>query len=349
MTSASRPPAARLTASRPLMSVHRRSLLTAALATSALAWGGCSRSSSSDAAAPGGADPVDAADGYPRTIDTADGPLTLTQQASAVACLSSDVADVMLALVGPERMQVVPRTCTQPFHSVHAEAARTVEHVIEVTGVSDPEQILGFAPDLVMLTTRHERESDARAQLGEAGVPMLSITNDWDSPEVFAENVTLLGEVLGAEDAATALVADHRRRWDAVAEPVADRPDSERPVVGMIRTLGDNLWMTGPGTIGDTAVTAAGARTLAGELGLDKGIKLDVEQLVKVDPDGLVLIDTTGQGKDQYADLLALPGVAELTAVREDHLVVVTSGELASGTGGIIALEKIAAALPEWQ
>ncbi|OYN85314.1 ABC transporter substrate-binding protein [Parenemella sanctibonifatiensis] len=325
----------------------RRRVLWLASGAGALALTGCTSAPVEDADAAG--DPALAGGGYPRTIATEDGPVTLSEPVQAVAALSPDVADVMLALVGPERMVAVPETTTKPQHSLHADLAGQVPHVVATQGVGDPEQILGYGPDLVMLTTRHDREADARAQLAQAGVPLLSITNDWDSPEVFAANVTLIGEVLGAEAEAAALVEDHRSRWQAVLAEVPDQPAEQRPVVGMIRTLGQNLWLTGPGTIGHTAIIAAGARPLVEELGLDSGVRMEVEHLVNADPDGLVLVDTTGRGRDQYAEMLASPGIAELSAVRADHIAVVTSGELASGTGGIEAFETIAAAVKGWK
>lgn len=300
-------------------------------------------------AAESGSDSVTGGADYPRTVTTDGGPVTIKSEVAALVALSSDIADVALALVEPSRLAAVPRTTTQPAHSHFATQAQQVPHIVEVQGVGDPEKVLSYGPDLVALTTRHERESDARAQLEHAGVPMVAITNSWDTPEVFVENVRLLGTVLGAEDVAAELIADHQRRWQAVVTAAPTTPTPEQPVVGIVRTIADNLYVTGPGSIGAAVLQAVGVRNLADEAGLSKTSRLEVEPLVKARPDVLVLVDSTGTGRQQYAQWLASPGVAQLPAVRDDKLIMITSGDLASGTGGIVALEKIAAALEGWR
>ena len=324
---------------------RRAALGVLTTATVAPLLGACSTTSTAGA----GAAPEKDSAGYPRTITTDAGPITIESEVASLVALSSDIADVALALIEPSRLAAVPRTTTEPAHSHFASEARQVPHIVEVQGVGDPEKVLSYAPDLVALTTRHERESDARAQLEHAGVPMVAITNSWDTPEVFAGNVRLLGAALGAETAAAELVVDHRRRWDAVAKAAPSTPAERQPVVGIVRTIADNLYVTGPGSIGAAVLQAAGVRNLAERAGLAKTSRLEVEPLVKARPDVLALVDSTGTGRKQYAQWLASPGVAQLPAVRDDKLIMISSGDIASGTGGIVALEKIATALDGWR
>lgn len=280
---------------------------------------------------------------YPRTVTLGHAQVTLASPAERVVALSPDVADVAMALVGTKHLAAVPELNKRPEQSVHAAVAQQVPQTIATTGSIDPEKVLAFRPDLVLLTTRHGAEQDALKQLTAAGIAVLAVDNNWDSPEVYTSNVDAIARALGAEDKGRALMDDYRARYARVTDRVTGV--QPRPTAATLRILGPNTWINGPTTIGYRILSDAGATNMADILGLASSTKLDNEQLVKVNPQWLVVVDSNGQGRQQYQALLNNPGLASVDAIAQDHICVITSADLASGTGGITALEKTAQCL----
>lgn len=280
---------------------------------------------------------------WPRTVALDERTVTIPAAPKRIVALSPDVADVVMALTGSERLTAVPELTKRAEHSVNATTAAQVPNFLGTDAGKDPEKLIALNPDLIMLTTRHEAESDALKQLKNAGVPVLAVTNDWDTPERWAANVKAIAQALGEEAKGDKLVTDYQARWAKAAESAAKH--TNKPTIAMIRILGPNTWLNGPGTIGHTVLGAAGGASASDKLGLKAGAKLDVEQLVKVDPDWIVVVDSSGKGTEQYKSILTNPALASVKAIGANHVVVVTSADLSSGTGGIGAFEKLTAAL----
>lgn len=292
----------------------------------------------------GTADPTggSSAGEWPRTIDFDGGSVTLPAPPQRVVALSSDVADVALQLVGPERIAAVPKLNKNPSQSTQAEVAAQVKgELVSATG-ADPEAVLNFDPDLVLVTTRHDAESDAFAILEQAGVPILAITNTWADPEMYTENIRLIGRALGSEARGEELITDYQRRWQAVADAPAGVGDDQRPLAGQLRVLGDSIYLSGPGSINHAVLGAAGARQVSDVLGMEKSQPATTEQLISAAPSHLVVLDSTGKGRSQYDTLFDSPGMAVVPAVAEDQILVLPSAAMSSGSGGIAALEAIA-------
>lgn len=280
---------------------------------------------------------------YPRTVTLGASTVTITKRVERLVALSPDVADVAMMLLGTERIAAVPELNKRPEQSVNATTAARIPQTIATTGSIDPEKVLALNPDLVMLTTRHGAEQDALRQLTAAGVPVLAVENDWDSPEAYARNVTAIAQAMGVEDKGKAQLDAYHARYAKVTEAV--KAASSKPVTATLRVLGPNTWINGPTTIGYRVLNDAAATNVADQLGLKSSTKLDNEQLVKTNPAWLVVVDSNGQGRKQYDALLTNPGLASVEAIQKDHICVITSADIASGTGGIRALELIAKCL----
>lgn len=300
----------------------------------------CSPSAGHEDASAGG---VPEPEGWPRTVAHAHGEIALDAAPERVVALSSDAADAALQLAGPERLAAVPDLNRDPHQSLQHEAAAQVEGVIDTAAEADAESVLAYEPDLVVVTERHDAESLALGQLEQAGVPVLPIANTWDSPELYVENLRLIGEALGTEERAEELAGDYERRWEDVEARVADLPEDERPRTALLRIIAGQVFYSGPGAISQPVLSAAGASHAAEEIGLERSQPASVEQLSASAPDRIVLLDSTGAGEAQFAELLDSPGIGAVPAVAEEQILILTAAQLSSGSGGIEALEEIAA------
>lgn len=158
------------------------------------------------AATPPSAEP--AGGGFPRTVEADGEQVTITAEPQRVIALSTDVGEVALQLIGPDRVIAAPEYLQNEHTSAVPALARQVANPLASSVGADPEQFLALDPDLVLLTTRHDTEQDALALLQQAGVPSVGIRNDWADFATYRSNVELLGTALGAEDRAAELISE---------------------------------------------------------------------------------------------------------------------------------------------
>lgn len=295
-------------------------------------------------AAPGPVEPAAGTGAYPRTVDVGGEQVTIAAEPQRVIALSTDVGEVALQLIGPDRVIAAPEYLQNESTSSVPELARQVANPLQSSIGADPEQFLALDPDLVLLTTLHDTEQDALELLQQAGIPTVGFTNSWSDFETYRRNVELLGTALGAERRATNLIAEHEERVSAVTEALAPLPADGRPVIAILRLFDSgSVFVPSPSTISYAAVEAAGGTNVADVLGLTDSGKVSIEQLVAGAPSHIVVLDSTGEGRARFAEILGHPGMAAVPAIAEDNVLVIPAGEVSSGTGGVAAVETIAA------
>ncbi|GAA2184802.1 ABC transporter substrate-binding protein [Brooklawnia cerclae] len=326
----------------PSRKPHPARLLAGLLiAPLALALGACSGSSAATDEA--SASQASSAESWPRTIEFDGGSVTLDEAPQRIVALSSDVADVAMQLVDASRIAAVPDINRSADQSLQYETAATIEGSLASGANAEVEEVLAFDPDLVLVTTRHDAETDAFDQMEQAGVPVLAITNGWDSPETFQQNVAVIGRALGAEDEAAAVSQAYGERWQKVTDALAGVPDDDQPSTAMLRIIAGSIYYCGPGSINQAVLSAAGASLASETIGLTSSQRAEVEQVVESAPERIVLLDSTGRGRSQYDELLSNPGLQAVPAVADDQVLLVSAAAMSSGSGGIDALEQIAA------
>ncbi|MER6527365.1 ABC transporter substrate-binding protein [Streptomyces sp. NPDC001508] len=259
-----------------------------------------------------------------------------------IAALSSDAADTLVQLVGPERLVVVPESTTSKTWGNHPDLMAKVPHTISSVAHIDPEQVLSYKPDLVVLTARHASEKETRDALGHGGVKVVVIENNWATFDEIAGNVRTLGRAVGARQRANDIVADFRARVAAVTDAVGKV--TQRPSVLVMTSLGPQKpYILGSDSISSAIVQAAGANLAVDEAGIDNGMSADPELVVRTDPDAIVLLNT-GQGMNDYRPLLDNKAVAGLKAVEDGRVLLVNATDASATAGVHVAkgLEQIA-------
>lgn len=285
-----------------------------------------------------------AGDRFPRTVEVDGEQVTIAAEPQRVIALSTDVGEVALQLIGPDRVIAAPEYLQNPQTSAVPELARQVANPLASSVGADPEQFLSLDPDLVLLTTLHDTEQDALALLQQAGVPTVGIRDSWADFDSYRRNVDLLGTALGAEDRAEELITQFDERIGTVTGALADLPDTDRPVTAVLRLFDSgSLFVPSRSTISHAVVEAAGGTNAADVLGLTDSGKVTIEQLIKAAPSHIVILDSTGQGRDRFAEILGHPGMAAVPAIAQDNVLVLPAGQVSSGTGGVAAVESIAA------
>lgn len=289
-----------------------------------------------EAAAPAG-------DGFPRTVRTDLGEVTVAARPMRIVAASTNAAEIALALAGPDRVAAVPDYNLEDRHSPYAAEARQVEATVAGIG-SDPEQLLALDPDLVLITLAHGSEVDALELLQQAGVPTVALSRHPEDLDDVVEDVTLIGAALGEEEAAAEHVADIRERVDAVRAAVAGAPAGDPPRVAFISLWTDTgPYVAGPGTLNHDLLEIAGARNAMEDIGFTESGYLDPEQLAAAAPTHIVTRDAAGLGLAEVSGgFFDGAGLSGVPAIAEDRILVLPPGAFAASTAGVEGLEAMA-------
>ena len=144
--------------------------------------------------------------------------VTLDAPPQRIASVSLGADEILLPLVGPERLLGVSYMAANPAISNVADA---LEGVARTDLIGDPELLISLDADLVILTAYNNPA--ALDQLLDTDVPVFALA-DFNTLDDIRANIRLLGEVTGAEIRAEALIAQMDARLDAVARAVEGRP-----------------------------------------------------------------------------------------------------------------------------
>lgn len=285
------------------------------------------------------------ASGFPRTVQVAGSPateVTIPAEPGRIAALSPDVAEAAIELVGAQRVIAIPASAATAALSNYPEQAATVATKLPPGTDPDPEQVIALDPDLILVTTRHGGEQDAQAVLAQAGIPMIAIGNSWGTIDAIKQNLTTLGQALGAEAKASEVIAAIDQRVSDVAAKIGSV--TARPSVAILSNQTSRPFLNASTVLTSELVKRAGGDLVADRIGLRTTGPVSAEQLVNADPDAILLVDVTGRGRDSFASILDNPAVADLAAVKNGKVEVVPARLCYAVGGGHVAegLETIA-------
>jgi iron complex transport system substrate-binding protein len=273
----------------------------------------------------GAAAPNAGATGFPLTITQSDGVrLTIEAPPQRIVSLASHATEVICALGAGDRLAAVDRFENCPAGSRAKPEVDSFQPNLEA--------IVGFRPDLVYVFSNQGGVVEA---LRRAGVPVLFLQVPATLQGVF-ENIALIGAVTGRAGAADALIADMRRRVDAVKARLASLERGPR----FFHELDSTLYTVRNDTfIGELYVLLKGQNIAADAQTAYP--QLSSETVIARDPEVIVLADEAA-----VDDVRGRAGWSVISAVRQGRVCRV-DGALLSRPGPRIVdgLEALARCL----
>lgn len=222
------------------------------------------------------------------------------------------LASLILLLGGPSSlMAVAPEVLDNPWlQRLWPELSDLPTPFSRPAGVN-PESLLQLRPELVALWHNH---TPLGRRLESLGIPVVYF--NYGTPAELQQAALLLGRLLGdaAYARAEAFVADYQRQLDRVAAALADLPAAGRPGVyyasiGLLHTEGSDSMV-------DAWVRLAGGRNLAAAAGLQRDVRIHLEDLLAWNPD-IIITQTAALQQSLLADG-RLQGIK---AVREGRVI----------------------------
>ncbi|MEU4386907.1 putative F420-0 ABC transporter substrate-binding protein [Promicromonospora sp. NPDC023805] len=316
--------------------------LPALAAVAALALAACSPTASGETAAEGATTP--SSGGFPVTLDNCGFETVVDAPPERVVTIKSSTTEMLLALGLGDRI-VGSAFLDGPV----PDSLKSVPAVEEPFAAEAPgsEATLELEPDLVYagwesnLTAETAGDRATLAQLGVATyVSPAACKEDGYMPDpltfdtVFDE-ITEVGSLFDAEDAATQLVEEQRTALDAIV------PD-DRGLTALWWSSGDDTPYVGAG-IGapQMIMDAAGLTNVSSDVH-DTWTSLGWENVVEADPDVLVLVDAAWNPADAKIETLeSNPATREMTAVKEGRYVVVPFPATEAGVRNVDAVASV--------
>jgi iron complex transport system substrate-binding protein len=226
-------------------------------------------------------------------------------QPRRIVSLNMCTDQLLLDLVPEER--IVGVSYLGADKSLSAEARRLAKFK-PLQGTA--EEVLALQPDLVIAGEYTTSATvDLLRRLGQ-NVLIVPMAIDFDG---MRKSVRQIAEAVGEVERGERVLADFDERLSAARSTVPSRPTAIAYQVGSL--------VSGPESLLDAALTAAGYRNLAREISLGAGSRLPLEQLVATPPDLIVLANAADDFRTVLADNLRHPALRALMGKRRSvHL-----------------------------
>lgn len=279
--------------------------------------------------------------GFPRTIDVpagADQPattLTLETEPTRIAALTYETGELVANLGAMDRLVLVQQALTSPVLSGHAQAMGEVAHHAATEGSIDAEAVIAADPDLVLISARRGLEEGVAQVLDGAGIPVLVLPNHWATLEDLTDNIDLVGEALGLEQAAADLAGELSK---GLHSPPGGSGDTGAPRVLVLSNQAGQPFVTAGAAFPLEVLRVAGGRDAGERLDLTRSGPISAEQVLSSDPDGILLVDMNGSGDRVFEPLLTNAAVAELPAVSAERVHLI-EGRKVQAMGFTAAIE----------
>ncbi len=255
------------------------------------------------------------ADAAPHTIiDDAGRSVAIDRPATRIMALTPGHTEILFALGAEDRIVAVDQWSDFP------QAAKAKPRIAPLN--PNLEQIVRFNPDLI-LSTRGGAE------------PLLPLERHGIKVIIFAprtlddlyRNILLIGRIVDAEARAEALVRAMRQRVTTVVAKVRGAP---RPTLFIELDGSDpgRPFTAGPGSFIDVLVQLAGGVNVAAH-SRTAWPQFSLEELVRADPDVIILADPLAPANPQASELAARrPGWSRLRAVRLGAVATIDSSPI---------------------
>ncbi|MFD3258244.1 ABC transporter substrate-binding protein [Paenibacillus lentus] len=259
---------------------------------------------------------------YPLTLPMDGTDVTIPNRPVRIAALSLDAAEAVLELADPARVAVLTRSAADS--DLAFNAGKVSGDIVQIAGATslDPEKIMSYNSDLLIMTKGHEKEKEASQMLEQAGIPLISL-DVWDTFAKMEANYRILGQALDEENSAEQIIHEINHKLESVRQAVAGK---SQPTVLVISPVGPG---TGPFLIGSSNISyeivkQAGGNHLADALSLTRATKATMETIIKADPEYIILLQWK-QGDDaDLQELTEAAGWSALTAVQNDQVHTLT-------------------------
>jgi len=180
---------------------------------------------------------------------------------------------------------------------------------------TDPERVLALDPDIMLVSSYGRADYTSLAR--SSGVPVYRMQTSFQTLAQVEETIRLTGYLTGNDESAEKEAA---RFHTAIENAQALRPpNAPKP---RILGLGGSGYSYGTETLFNDIVRTLGGINVGAENGLTGYDELNLEQVIRWNPEWIIAEADHGKEKEVVAQLMADPAIALTQAAHNGHIVV---------------------------
>lgn len=271
---------------------------------------------------------------WPRTlVDGLGSEVTIAAPPQRIVSVSLGADEVLLSLVEPERIAAVTALALDPAISNVAVQAQHIPNTI--AAAEDTEFIISLEPDIVFVASFTTPE--IIQQLRDAGLTVFATGFPVGFQQI-KDNITLLGQAVGAEERAAQLVAWMNGEIAAVSGVVA----RDNIVRALYLTPGN--YTSGVNSSISEVIATANGLDVAAQAGVEQFAPVSDEFIIEQDPDVILLSGWTPWDATFVDTFKNNPTFADLRAVKKGRVYVANDAHLTTVSHYIVEGVKDVAA-----
>ncbi len=262
-------------------------------------------------------------------VDDVGRKVRMPREVNRIVTLAPNITEIVYALGLGDKLAGDTSECDDP------PAAESKPHVGEPENPS-LEAIVSLHPDLVLAADSINRVDTIDA-LERLGIAVYTAGGDTETVLGILDSIGKMADAIGAKTAGDQLVAQLRRRLDALDARLRDRP----PVHVLFIVWLDPLTTIGQNTFIADALRWAGAESVV--LSKQNWPKINLEEVLRLEPDYIVFAGGHGESaRAELADLRSRPVWRDLDAVERGHVVDLNEDAIRPAPGLVDAIEQLA-------
>jgi iron complex transport system substrate-binding protein len=248
--------------------------------------------------------------------------VTLSAKPTRIVSMTLATDEILLDLVGPERLAGITYLASDPSLSNIADRPELAQIPNVVQPNPGPEQIIAMEPDLVLVAAF----TDAAVidQLKQAGLPVF-VMGSVSSIDGIKESILTIGELVGEPEKAQEMIDEMDVRLNEITSAI-EGTGGEPPTVLYLSSSG---WVAGSGTSLDDIIIRAGGVNAAADL-IDWN-QVSEEQIIQMNPDVVILSPFVTD--EEFIDNLVF---ADLTAIQNGRVYVANDAHMSAGSQYIV-------------
>jgi iron complex transport system substrate-binding protein len=256
-------------------------------------------------------EPVGTTEGFPRTLETFDGPITIPKRPVRIVSQTVFTDEVLLEICDPDRIAGIHVLSLEPEYSNCVEKAETLRD----RAVIGAEPVISLEPDLIFIAGYTSADTVAQLQAG-ARAPIVRFTK-YDSVQDIENNIRAVGSAIAEEASAEALIRTLHSRIEAAISKI---PEGATPPE--VVSFNPASMTAGAGTLFDDVLRIVGARNVAAENGIDSFGQVGFEQIGSWDPQ--FIVSGAGPGAEEATRrwILDSPVLAATRAGKSGRVVI---------------------------
>ena len=246
--------------------------------------------------------------GWPRSIETSEGLITLDAPPSKIHSLSLGHSEILAALVDFDRITAVYNFFLDQEQSNIAELSSDALMI-----GFDPEEVVALQPEVVIAS--RFTNPDNVALIKDAGIPVAR-TNLENSALGNVPNILLLGYLVGAEAESIALADEIRTRMQFISEGLGLKDN--------LKVLSVSKWTSifaaGASSTEGGIIEQAGGINAAADAGIEGHQQVSIESIAAMNPD-VIIVPQLREGADLFIEeLMTNPALTEVKAVKDGEI-----------------------------